>query len=459
MQQEEILEQIFVSDGNISSSFSFILILRVSVHTKTTRIVTTDIHASRTTRSKPTWLFKRERDLFFFRNGNFKDYRSSSKSYKKKSNYDDYSDNYYRKKRQYGSSVEKETTMSMVDASKLLERNKQTDYNQGQGYSYGFVQPAVPTVPEKIPTSLASPERKHHLPFRLCEMLLISVAKLCSGKTNKDNIAHPTDRTKYVACLSETNQEIMECPTGLIYNAAIDQCETVAKSESICEQERPCLNDGQCHQTSPGSFKCTCLSAWTGERCETPVSSCAAKPCGQGNECHSLKASDYQQDYVCLCNERQSYGLSCGASTLINFHLSTVERRRKESIEMRLHPFLLDTVPNPCLTATSEAEQYFPFAFSAQAFVQCNGDLLYVQPCAPGSVWNQEAKICDRLESPPAPVPVPVPADRVASDNYEVAPSTPAPSAYNRPTAGFGERIVTQSSTEKKQSEMLVDQR
>lgn len=117
----------------------------------------------------------------------------------------------------------------------------------------------------------------------------------------------------------------------------------------------------------------------------------------------------------------------------------------------------LDTVPNPCLTAKSEEEQYFPFAFSAQAFVQCNGDLLYVQPCAPGSVWNQEAKICDRVDSPPAPVPVP--ADRVASDNYEVAPSTAPPSAYNRPTAGYGERIITKPLTQKKQTEMLVDQR
>ncbi|CAF4754073.1 unnamed protein product, partial [Rotaria magnacalcarata] len=43
-------------------------------------------------------------------------------------------------------------------------------------------------------------------------------------------------------------------------------------------------------------------------------------------------------------------------------------------------------------------EQYHPFQFSAQAFIQCNGDLLYVQPCAPGLIWNKEEKVCDRLE-------------------------------------------------------------
>ena len=64
---------------------------------------------------------------------------------------------------------------------------------------------------------------------------------------------------------------------------------------------------------------------------------------------------------------------------------------------IRFH--LLDTVPNPCMAASNDKEQYYPFAFSARAYVQCNGDLLYVQPCAEGLYWNQEAKICDREEA------------------------------------------------------------
>jgi hypothetical protein len=108
----------------------------------------------------------------------------------------------------------------------------------------------------------------------------------------------------------------MDCPTGLIYNPSFDQCEKAKNPESICEQ-KPCLNDGQCHQTSPTTFTCTCRASWTGEHCETPLSSCASNPCGEGNECHTLVASDYKQDFVCVCDGRQSYGLTCGRSIFI----------------------------------------------------------------------------------------------------------------------------------------------
>lgn len=148
----------------------------------------------------------------------------------------------------------------------------------------------------------------------MIERQSLLLASLCIGKATKGNIPHPTDVTKYVACSSESNFEIMDCPAGLIYNPIADQCEDSKKTELICDREQPCMNEGQCHQTSPSSYKCTCRAAWTGDRCETPVSSCAAKPCGEENECHTLRASDYKQDYVCLCNERQSYGLSCGKS-------------------------------------------------------------------------------------------------------------------------------------------------
>jgi hypothetical protein len=147
----------------------------------------------------------------------------------------------------------------------------------------------------------------------ITDVKFFSVAPLCIGK-KKENVVHPTDATKYIACTTEEKPEVMECPESLIYNVEIDACETVKKPELICERESPCLNGGQCHQNGPSSFKCTCTAAWTGERCETAVSSCAADPCGAGNECHSLKTVDYPQDFVCLCNQRQSYGLSCAES-------------------------------------------------------------------------------------------------------------------------------------------------
>ena len=134
---------------------------------------------------------------------------------------------------------------------------------------------------------------------------------------NKENIPHPSDPTKYIACISADKEEIMDCPSGLIYDAKLDRCENIKNPESICDSQ-PCMNNGQCHQTSPTSFQCTCLSAWTGDRCETAVSACASNPCGVGNTCHTLKANDYPQDFVCLCNDRQSYGLSCQRGKSMN---------------------------------------------------------------------------------------------------------------------------------------------
>jgi hypothetical protein len=229
----------------------------------------------------------------------------------------------------------------------------------------------------------------------------------CTGKTTKGNIAHPTDITKYVACLNEISYEIMDCPNGLIYNAPLDQCEKIKNPQSICERDQPCMNEGQCYQTSPTSYKCTCRGAWTGERCETPLSTCATDPCGQGNTCSTLKTSDFKQDFVCVCDGQNSYGLTCDRNT----------------------------VPNPCLAAASEREQYYPFAFSAQAYVQCNGDILYVRPCPDGLYWSQDAKTCDRMEKPSTPT-----LARDQSTSYQVTYGTETPSTFTRPIASFGDQ-------------------
>jgi hypothetical protein len=93
---------------------------------------------------------------------------------------------------------------------------------------------------------------------------------------------------------------------------------------------------------------------------------------------------------------------------------------------------IIDTVPNPCLAASTEHEQYYPFAFSAQAFVQCNGDLIYVRPCATGLYWNQENKVCDRAATSPA-----APAK---DQSYQVTYGTEQQSSYARPTASFSDQ-------------------
>jgi hypothetical protein len=59
-------------------------------------------------------------------------------------------------------------------------------------------------------------------------------------------------------------------------------------------------------------------------------------------------------------------------------------------------------VPNPCLTS---GEQFFQYAFSQRSYIQCDGELIYFQPCGPLLFWNQEQKICDRKRPPKIDLP------------------------------------------------------
>lgn len=60
--------------------------------------------------------------------------------------------------------------------------------------------------------------------------------------------------------------------------------------------------------------------------------------------------------------------------------------------------FFLDlAAQNPCLITD---EQFFPYAFSQRAYIQCDGDLIYFQPCGPSLYWIQDEKICDRKRPP-----------------------------------------------------------
>ncbi|CAF2526411.1 unnamed protein product [Rotaria sp. Silwood2] len=350
----------------------------------------------------------------YTRNGNFKSRgnKVTGDNYEDEEfdGYDDFPNIYYRKKRHYGSYG---TTVGQVPTVPVAALQQyQTSYNPLQSTSYNALQ-----QPRLIPNELNRQPSLQLSP--------------CFNKPPRINIAHPTDAGKYIACISRLHYEIMDCPSGLIYNPTIDQCEKRKNLEAICEREKPCMNNGQCYQTSPTIYKCTCRGAWTGERCETPLSSCATNPCGPGNECLTLKAGEYKQDYVCVCDEGQAYGLSCGRNT----------------------------VPNPCLGASTEQEQYYPFIFSPQAFIQCNGEILYVQPCASGLYWNQEEKVCDQIEMLPT-----TPGEK-QPQSYEVIYGTnEQKSTYIRPTPNLTDQnfIKQQSSQQRfeqtKQPQIVINE-
>ncbi|UJR22066.1 hypothetical protein I4U23_025134 [Adineta vaga] len=170
--------------------------------------------------------------------------------------------------------------------------------------------------------------------------------------------AYPADKTKYFVCRKNQSYEIYTCPNGGIFDDNEKAC------IDLCQQNNPCLNQGQCIILPDLKLECVCRRDWTGERCEVPLSSCAKNPCGANNECRMLKTLDYDQDYVCICDKQESYGKTCQR-----------------------------TVPNPCL---NNVQQFHSFAFSRHAYINCDDELIFFQPCNSLLYWNQEEKRCDR---------------------------------------------------------------
>jgi hypothetical protein len=41
-------------------------------------------------------------------------------------------------------------------------------------------------------------------------------------------------------------------------------------------------------------------------------------------------------------------------------------------------------------------QQFHPFAFSRRAYINCDDEIIFFQPCNAKLYWNQEEKRCDR---------------------------------------------------------------
>ena len=169
---------------------------------------------------------------------------------------------------------------------------------------------------------------------------------LCAGVRPNIRVAHPIERTRYYMCRDQLNYEIFTCPNGGIYDDPSKTC------IDLCEQRKPCLNQGQCIILSNLTLQCVCRRDWTGERCETPVSTCASQPCGPNGDCQMLNANDYPQDYVCTCNKEQSYGRSCQDSKGAVQPLSILTIYRRSSRAQSL-PDSYRTVSPVCLQPPS----------------------------------------------------------------------------------------------------------
>ncbi|RXG58159.1 Agrin, partial [Armadillidium vulgare] len=59
----------------------------------------------------------------------------------------------------------------------------------------------------------------------------------------------------------------------------------------------PCLNQGSCRPKDDGGYKCTCVTGFSGERCEIRKSPCERKPCQGGGTCFALPS----KGFICKC--------------------------------------------------------------------------------------------------------------------------------------------------------------
>ncbi len=79
---------------------------------------------------------------------------------------------------------------------------------------------------------------------------------------------------------------------------------------------------------------------------------------------------------------------------IINKHMVEIANRVIDySEKWIIYFFECLAVPNPCLT---NLQQFHPFAFSRRAYINCDDELIFFQPCNANLYWNQENKRCDR---------------------------------------------------------------
>lgn len=77
-------------------------------------------------------------------------------------------------------------------------------------------------------------------------------------------------------------------------------------------------------------------------------------------------------------------------------------------------------------------EQFFPFAYSQHAYLQCDGEIVYFQPCGPVLYWNQEEKVCDRKKPPKLNLPALLKTYGVTEE--ELQPSTTSTTTTTTPS-------------------------
>jgi hypothetical protein len=168
---------------------------------------------------------------------------------------------------------------------------------------------------------------------------------------------------RFIVCVGGGKGYEQYCPKGLYYHSESRRCERkLGPLENPCNTQ-PCLNGGQCVQTDVSSYQCQCLAGFDGKNCELDARVCQTQqPCGQSpdSRCQSFRLGAALQ-YICILQNGAAYGLSA------------------QQVQQ-----------SPCQGVDGPQ----PLAITDKGFIMCDGELMYVESCPGGTVWDELNKAC-----------------------------------------------------------------
>jgi len=255
--------------------------------------------------------------------------------------------------------------------------------------------------------------------------VLTEADNLCRGQRPETVIPLDNGR-RFVVCIDESKGHEQTCPRGLLYHPESRRCERkLGPLENPCSSQ-PCLNNGQCVQTDVSSYKCQCAPGYDGEHCELDATVCQTQqPCGSSPDtrCQSFRWGAALQ-HICILQNGRAYGLTTSQAQT-----------------------------SPC----TGVDGTFPLAFSDKGFIMCSGELMYIESCPGGTVWDDINKACvwpdmqglslDETPKVPTYSTPSYSAPRIMTPSY--SSSVQLDESIKFPTTSYGQTFVKPMTTPK----------
>jgi len=231
--------------------------------------------------------------------------------------------------------------------------------------SYGSQLSQMMTIPQR---TFVSPQQQlfdqqQQLQQLIQQSTVLTEADIACRGQQPETVIPLEGGRRFIVCLDDSKGFEQQCPKGLVYHQESRRCERkLGPLENPCNSQ-PCLNGGQCVQTEVSSYQCQCPAGFDGKTCELDARVCQTQqPCGQAPDtrCQSFRIGAALQ-YVCIIQGGLAYGLN-----------------------------VQQAQPSPCKGVDGPQ----PLAISDKGFIMCDGELMFVESCPGGTVWDDLNKAC-----------------------------------------------------------------